>query len=262
MPWRAQNSIILAKVAGEGVGDAEMQRKVAALADGAIGVDDDGRVDALGADDHVVKAVVVEDAEVTLERVDHEPHEFGMVVGRQALLLLRPNGLVGPLHHAAFVHSDADGHAALAACGDDAIDLLAVLDVARVEPNLVDPGLDGFEGPLKMEMHVGDDRHWRLRENRRQGLGVALVRYGDPDDVAPGLGQASYLGDGGVDVVGIGAGHGLNGHRRVAPDGHAADHEFSCFPAGKHVEIVRHGVRLVARTRYRHVRLQYTECRQ
>ena len=51
---------------------------------------------------------------------------------------------------------------------DDLVDLLAVLDVAGVEADLVHAGLDRLQGPLEVEVHVGDDRHgdWRRISGR------------------------------------------------------------------------------------------------
>ena len=38
------------------------------------------------------------------------------------------------------------------------VDLVAVADVAGIEADLVDAGLDRLERPLVVEVHVGDDR--------------------------------------------------------------------------------------------------------
>ena len=38
-------------------------------------------------------------------------------------------------------------------------DLRAVADVAGVQADLVNAGLDRLQRPLEVEVHVGDDRH-------------------------------------------------------------------------------------------------------
>ena len=80
-----------------------------------------------------------------------------LVVGEDAAQFLHAFLLVSSFDDGAFVDADADGDLAGFAGLDDVLDLLAVVDVAGVEADLVDAGFDGFEGALKMEMHVGDD---------------------------------------------------------------------------------------------------------
>ena len=99
-----------ARLLRAGVGDAEVQRVVEPLADLAVGVDHEQRVDALGADDDVVEILLVEDVEVFLELGDHDGEEVAvLVVGEDAAEFLQAFLLVLALDDRAFVDADADG---------------------------------------------------------------------------------------------------------------------------------------------------------
>ena len=56
-----------------------------------------------------------------------------------------------------------------------------------------------------------------------QRLGVLLARDGDADEVGAGVGDAADLVHRGLQVGGLRLGHRLDGDRRAAPDGDAAD---------------------------------------
>src|SRR5690606_22373633 len=107
--------------------------------------------------------------------------------------------------------------------GDDGLDLLAVLDVAGVEADLVDAGVDRFEGALEVEVDVGDDGHADLREDVAQGVGVFLFGDGGTDGVRPGGRQAGDPGGAAGDVVGVSGSHGVEADRRVTAALHDAD---------------------------------------
>ena len=67
----------------------------------------------------------------------------------------------------------------------------------------MDAGFDGFQGPLKMEMHVGDDGHADLRQDFLEGGGILLFRNGHAHDVRAGGGELVNLGHALVDVPGV-----------------------------------------------------------
>ena len=168
------------------MGDAQVQRIVEALGDFLVGVDDQQRVDAFGADDDVVEVVFVEDVEVFFELGDHDGQEVAvLVVGEDAAEFLHAFLFVFAFDDGAFVDADADGDFAVLAGLDDSFDLGAVVDVAGVEADFVDAGFDGFEGALEMEMDVGDDGDFDLRQDFLEGFGVLFLGDGDADDVAP-----------------------------------------------------------------------------
>ncbi len=217
-----------------GVGQAEVQRQIEALGRGAVGVDDDGRVDALEAEDHVMEIVLVEDADVVFERADHQCDELIPRVFGDSRLLGGAALPVGAIDDASLIDADADGQSAILASGDDAVDVGAVLDVSGVEADFVDAMPDGFQGPLVVVVHIGDDGDRRLLEDGRQGVGVAFVGDGHTDQITSALGQLADLCDGGVDIVGERAGHGLHGDGGAAPDGYAANLDLVGGSVGNH----------------------------
>ncbi len=209
---------------GAGVGDAEVEGVVEAFGDFFIGGDDQEWVDGFGGDDDVVEVSFVEDIEVFLELGDHDGEEVAMlVVGEDAAEFLEAFLFVFAFDDGAFVDADADGDAAFLAGIDDFFDLGAVVDVAGVEADLVDAGLDGFEGALEVEVDVGNDGDFDLFEDFLEGFGVFAFGYGDADDVGTGLIEFVDFGDAFVDVIGIAGGHGLDGNGGVSADANVAD---------------------------------------
>ena len=160
---------------------------VEAFTDLGVGVDHHRRVHALGADGDVVEVLLVEDVEVFLELGDHDgQHVAVLVVAEEGAQFLRTLLLVAPLDDRALVDAHADGEFRVLARLDDLDHLLAVVDVAGVEPDLVHARLDGLEGTLEVEVHVGHDRHRGLLEDLLEGLGVLLLWHRHADDVGPG----------------------------------------------------------------------------
>ncbi len=111
---------------------------------------------------------------------------------------------------AAFVDADADGGLVGFAGGDNLFDLLAIVDVAGVEADFGDAGVDGFEGALVMEMDIGDEGDGALTDDFWEGVGVGFGGYCQADDFAAFLGEVVDLGEAGVDVVGVDVGHALD----------------------------------------------------
>jgi hypothetical protein len=91
--------------------------------------------------------------------------------------------------------------------------------VAGVEPHLVHPLLDRFEGELVVEVDVRHEGHVAQEAlDRPQGLCVRLVEDRHADDLAPGVEHPSDLGLRGLEVGGLGRGQGLDPNRVLAPD--------------------------------------------
>ena len=151
------------------------------------------------------------------------------------------------------VHADADRRAELLGLRDDLGDLLGAADVARVQPHAVRAGVERLERERVVEVDVGDDRDRRLAHDRPQRLGVLLARDGDPDEVGAGVGDAADLVHRGLQVGGLRLGHRLDGDRRAAPDGDAADVDLplrghgSMIRTGRGPGCLRLGVRLGSR---------------
>jgi hypothetical protein len=97
---------------------------------------------------------------------------------------------------------------------DDLDHLIAILDVAGVETDLVNTRLHCLERPLKMKVHIGDDRHLHLRDDVPKRLGVLLLGNRDAHDVRTRRGELVNLTHARIDVVGIPRRHRLDAHRR------------------------------------------------
>ena len=67
--------------------------------------------------------------------------------------------------------------------------------------------------------------------------GVFRLRHGDADDLAAGLFEPMDLGDGRLDVVGVGRGHRLHPDRVVAADDEVADADLAGLVPGEWVLI-------------------------
>ena len=197
-----------------------MQRIVESLADLGVGIDDDQWVDALGADDDVVEVLGVEDVQVLLQLGDHDGQKMAVaVLGEEPAQFRGALLLVLALDDRALVNADTDGDLPRLAGLDDVTNLRAVGDVAGVEADLVDAGLDSLQCPLEMEVYIGHDGDGHTRKDFLEGGRVLAFRDGHADDLGAGGGQFVDFGHAGVDVVGIASGHGLNGDGRIAADG-------------------------------------------
>jgi len=106
------------------------------------------------------------------------------------------------------------------------------LHVSRIDPESLDPRLDGHQGQTVSEVNVGDQgKCYSLFDpwERRGGL---LVGYGHPDDLAALARQSADLGHRAPYVPGIGGGHGLHRHRGVPAHGDFAQKQLPGFSSG------------------------------
>ena len=193
VPWNA----------GTGLGDAEVQRPVAALGEHLVGLHHHHRVVVLDRDLEVVEVVLLEQRRLPDGGLDQR------LGGGLAVLLEQP------LVERAGVDADPDRGAAVLGGPGDLLDLVVELaDVAGVDADGGAAGVDRGEDVLGLEVDVGDHRDLGLRGDRGQRVGVVLARAGDPHDVAAGRGQLGDLLQRGVDVGGQRGGHRL--HARPA----------------------------------------------
>ena len=86
---------------------------------------------------------------------------------------------------------------------DDVDHLRAVINIARVQADLMNSGIECFESALKMEMDVRDNRHLDPWQYLAQRVGVLALRHGYPDEVGAGGGELIDLRHTCLDVVGI-----------------------------------------------------------
>jgi hypothetical protein len=141
---------------------------------------------------------------------------------------------IPPLDDPAFIGPDTNGDAPLLAGGDHPPDLGPILDVPRIEADLVCARGNRLQRPLEVEMHVGDDRHRRSRDDLLEGLGVAFLRHCHAHEVRPHRRQAPNLLQRLVDLVRIRAGHRLQGNGRIAADLNGPDRHLPCFSTWGH----------------------------
>ena len=219
-----------------GVGDAEVEGVVEALADGAVDVDGASGVVALGGEDELVEMLLFEDADIVGKLVEHEADQVAVVLGLAAVGITL-------FADAALVDADADGGVVGATGVNDALDLLAVVDVAGVESDFVDSGLEGFQGALVVEVDVGDDGDGYVGEDLGQGGGVLGGGHGQADDFAAVFDEGVDLGEAALDVAGGDVGHALDGNGCGAADGDVADVDGSGgrAPSRRGCVVVIHG---------------------
>jgi len=120
------------------------------------------------------------------------------------------------------IDADADGNARLPGRLRNPADFVP-RQVARIDPNRVDPLMDGREGKPVLEMDIGDQRKPAGLPDRPKRLGGLRIRHGDPDDFATGACQAADLANRFPDVARVGIRHGLDDDGRSAPHLNAAD---------------------------------------
>ena len=154
-----------------------------------------------------------------LEQRDVRQGAFDESLGGRAAVLVEQMRLERP-----GVDADADGHAAgLGRCGDGA-DTLGAADVAGIDAQAVDAGLERLEREAPIEMDVRDERHaLGLAADLGEGGGGLGIRNGEAHDVAA---RGHRLADAihrGRNVARVGVRHRLDGDGRSAADGHAAE---------------------------------------
>ena len=116
-----------------------------------------------------------------------------------------PSASAADRRQAAGVDADADRDAALLRLRDDRLHLLGVADVAGVEAQAVEAGVDRGQRPAVVEVDVGDQRHRRLAHDLRQRVRGLLVGHGDAHDLAAELRELVDLAHGRGDVRRVGA---------------------------------------------------------
>ena len=190
-----------------GLGDAEVQRVVARLAEQLVRPDHDHRVVVL---DEILKSRKPCSSNRLASHSADSTSASGVALPYLASSRLSSEPALTPIRIEVPRSRGRRG------------DLLHLVvegaDVARVDPDGRAAGVDRGEDVLGLEVDVGDHRDLRLVRDRRQRVGVVLARHRDPHDVAAGGGQLGDLLQRGVDVRGQRRGHRLHADRGVAAD--------------------------------------------
>src|SRR6266550_3337267 len=194
---------------GPRLGHAEMQWIRDRLRETAVRGDHHRDVESLDADDDVVEVEILEDLDLGDGEIDHP---LGLVADIAGLAIT----------DGAVVHADADGGSLRLRAAHDLAHAVLVVDVSRVETELVDLRVERHEREPVVEVDVGDDREDRAAHDLLEGLAGALVGHGHASDLAAALLELLDLTDGGVDVVRERGAHGLHRHRSPIADRRAA----------------------------------------
>ncbi len=201
-----------------GLGDAQVQGDVGAQRrEAGVGLDDLARVRVLQRHHVAVEAEVVQQAAVLERGFDH---------GRDVVL-----GMAGGRDRVDAAAVDADPQRAVVGAGDvdqeadllrDRLLLLVVVEVAGVVAHLVHVG-SHLGGEAVVLLQVDHEVGGSLAADLRQRLHVLRVVHRDPDQGAAGVADGLRLLDGGVDVLGAGRAHALDGDVVGGAEGHGAD---------------------------------------
>ena len=105
---------------------------------------------------------------------------------------------------------------------DYRVDLGPIADIAGIDAQLGGTSLDSANGKLMVKVNIGDNRHRGLSTDGMKALERGLGGHTHAHDIAASLRQRTHLRKRCLSISGIGAGHGLNHHRRAAADLHAA----------------------------------------
>src|SRR6185503_10208240 len=193
------------------LGNAEVERVGHLLGQHPVRADHRRHVRGLHRDLEVAEIQALQDLDL-LERLDDE--RLGRVLARERLEVLRQRAGVG---------ADPHGDPGVLCGSHDLLGLVRPADVAGVDTDGVDAGVDRVEGERGVEVDVGDHRDRREADDQGQRPRVLLLRDGDAHDLAAGGGERGDLRRRGLDVVGLREGHGLDDDRRAAADRDAAD---------------------------------------
>src|SRR5687767_13131261 len=186
-----------------------MERIRDRLREAPVGGDHRRDVERLHAHDDVVEVERLEDRDLAQREVDH------------ALSLVAQ--LPGPaVADGAVVHADADRRLLVLRALHHLADAVLVVQVARVQAELVDAGVQRHECQAVVEVDVRDDRQDRPANELLQRLPGALVRDGHARDLAAGFLELLDLADRRVEVVGERRAHRLHRDGRAVADGRAA----------------------------------------
>jgi hypothetical protein len=102
-------------------------------------------------------------------------------------------------------------------------DLVGAADVAGIDADGCNSGLDRLERERGVEVDVGDDRQRAQVDDLAEGFGVLVLRHCDPHELAAGRRKSRDLLDRGVDVPRIRERHGLHDDGRAASDRHVSN---------------------------------------
>ena len=177
---------------------------------GSIGIERRLHAMGLGRKHNVRKAAVLKVLDEALAR-HHELFGLREVFALGDILLKRTS-----------VDTDANCAARSTRGIDDSIDLGPIADITGIDAELGGTGLHSANGQLVVKVDIGNDWHRRLGTDGAETLKRGLGGHAHTHDIAASLRQRAHLRKRCLGISGIGAGHGLDHHRRAATDLHTA----------------------------------------
>ena len=208
---KAHRALDSALQLGTRLGYAQVKRNVGNLArQGSISIERRLHAMGLSRKHNVRKAAVFKMLDETLAR-HHELFGLREVVALGDILLKRTG-----------IDADTNRTARGARSIDHRVDLGPIADIAGIDAQLGGTGLNGTNGELMVKVDIGDNRHRRLGTDGAETLKRGLGGHAHAHDIAASLRQRAHLRKRCLGISGIGAGHGLDHHRRAATDLHAA----------------------------------------
>ena len=164
----------------------------------------------LDRDLEVVVVETLEQANLLERRLDER---LRLVALSQVREVFRQRARVGP---------DPHRHAGGFRRTNDLRHLVRPADVAGIDPDGSDSGVDRAQGEARVEVNVRDHRDRRQPDELGQSVGVLALGHGDAHDLAARGGERGNLRGRRLDVVGLRQRHRLDDDRGAAADLHAA----------------------------------------
>jgi len=124
-----------------------------------------------------------------------------------------------------FVDADAGGHMVRLGRIDDAVDVLPLFDIARIQTDLCGPGFNGHDGTVRAEMHVGNEGNIDVLDDLGEGFRVGPAGHRQTDQPTTGAGQLADLFNAGGYVRRWDLGHRLNDNRSRGSEFHGTDRD-------------------------------------
>ena len=136
--------------------------------------------------------------------------------------------LVFPVQ-ASGIDADTYGHVSFFAEFNDLFDLIFILNVARIETDLVGSRANCLQGEIGIEVDIADQRDTDLFLDLFYGFGILHIEDRDTDDLTACIFELADLFYGRFYVFGLGVGHRLDHDFVLSADLYTADIDGSGF---------------------------------
>jgi len=110
-------------------------------------------------------------------------------------------------------------------------------EIAGIDADGLSTIFHGSHGQTVIEMDIGNKRDGDRRPNPGESRGRIKIKNGHPDQFTARLFEGVNLGDGGVNITGVGIGHRLHRNGTVAAHHQIADPYLPGLPPHNHVPV-------------------------